>query len=72
MADESKPLYRVYTIVPRENAKDYWLNIGVAFPHKDGKGWNLQLQALPLDSKLIIREVDEDDADVSGDAASAA
>lgn len=56
MADK---MHRVYSIVPRENAKDYWLNIGVAFPHKDGKGWNLNLQALPLNAKLIIREVDE-------------
>ena len=46
--------------MPRENAKDYWLNIGVAFPHKDGKGWNLQLQALPLDNKLVIREADDE------------
>ena len=30
----------------------------MAFPHKDGKGWNLMLQALPLDDKLIIREYD--------------
>lgn len=51
--------YRVYTVVPRPNDKPYWLNIGLAFPNKDGKGWNLNLQALPLDGKLVIREVDD-------------
>ena len=60
MAEERNgAMHRVYTIVPKENDKDYWLNIGVAFPHKDGKGWNLNIQALPLDGKLVIREVDE-------------
>ena len=31
-------MYRVYSIIPRERQDDYWLNIGVAFPHEDGKG----------------------------------
>ena len=60
MAEEKKPLFRVYTLCPREHDKPYWLNIGMAFQHKDGKGWNLMLQALPLDDKLIIREYDPD------------
>ena len=60
MAEEKKPLFRVYTLCPREHDKPYWLNIGMAFQHKDGKGWNLILQALPLDEKLIIREYDPD------------
>lgn len=37
----------------------FWLNIGAAFPHKDAKGYNLVLQAMPLDGKLVIREVSE-------------
>lgn len=61
MQNDDRPVFRVYTLVPRENAKDYWLNIGIAFRHKDGKGMNLQLQALPLGSKLVIREVEPED-----------
>ena len=30
-------MYRVYSIIAREKQDDYWLNIGVAFPHEDGK-----------------------------------
>lgn len=56
----SDKMYRVYTVVPRENEKPFWLNIGIAHKHKDGKeGFTLNLQALPLDGKLVIREVDE-------------
>jgi len=27
----------------------------VAFPHEDGEGFNLLLQALPLDGKIVLR-----------------
>lgn len=33
-----------------------WTRVGVAFPHKDGKGFNLELKALPIDGKLVIRQ----------------
>lgn len=31
-----------------------WTNVGIAFPHKDGTGYNVQLRSLPLDGKLVI------------------
>jgi hypothetical protein len=51
-------MYRVYTIIQRAKQDDYWLNIGVAFPHEDGKGFNVMLQALPLhdNGKIVLRE----------------
>jgi hypothetical protein len=30
------------------------LNIGLAFPHKDSNGFNVVLQALPLDGKMSV------------------
>jgi hypothetical protein len=30
-----------------------WTLIGVAFPHTDGLGFNLELQCVPLDGKLV-------------------
>jgi hypothetical protein len=63
MADRqpAAPTHRVYTVISREGQDDYWLNLGLVFPHKDGKGFNIVLQALPLDGKLVCREVSEDD-----------
>ena len=55
------PTHRVYTVINREGQDDYWLNIGLAFPHKDGNGFNIVLQALPLDGKIVCREITEDD-----------
>lgn len=68
MSDKGK-MYRVYSIVERPKQDDYWLNLGAAFPHDDGKGFNVLLQALPISkdgqAKLVIREYDP----AKGDAA---
>ena len=55
------PTHRVYTVIRREGQDDYWLNIGLAFPHKDGNGFNIVLQALPLDGKIVCREITEEE-----------
>jgi hypothetical protein len=57
----AKPAYRAYTVIKRDNKDDYWLNLGVAFPHEDGEGFNLLLQALPLDGKIVLRTYKEDE-----------
>ena len=71
MADKSK-LFRVYSIVPRPKQDDYWLNIGAAFPHDDGKGFNVLLQALPIPQdgqcKIVIREYDPAKGDATDKA----
>ncbi len=57
----ASPTHRAYSVIRREGQDDYWLNIGLAFPHKDGRGFNIVLQALPLDGKIVCREVTEED-----------
>ena len=53
------PAYRAYTVVKREGKDDFWLNLGVAFPHEDGQGFNILLQAMPTDSKIVLRTYKE-------------
>jgi hypothetical protein len=53
--------HRAYSVIKREGQDDYWLNLGLAFPHKDGGGFNIILQAFPLDGKIVCREVTDDD-----------
>ncbi len=50
-----QPTYQAYTVVKREGQDDYWLNIGAAFMHQDGDGYNVVLQALPLDGKIVLQ-----------------
>ena len=53
-------MYRVYSIIERPKQEDFWLNLGVAFPHEKGDGFNILLQALPLhgNGKLVLRAYD--------------
>ena len=62
MADRqpAAPTHRAYSVIRREGQDDYWLNMGLVFPHKDGNGFNLILQALPLDGKIVCREIAEE------------
>jgi hypothetical protein len=50
------------------NGKEaFWTRIGSAWPHKDGKGFNLQLSGLPASGgRIVLREfMDEDGAEPS-------
>ncbi len=38
-----------------------WTRIGAAWPNKDGKGFNVVLDVMPLDGRLILREPKERD-----------
>ena len=48
-----------HTVIKREGKDDYWLNLGVVFAHEDGEGFNILLQALPTDAKLVLRTYKE-------------
>jgi len=38
-----------------DGQKSYWTRIGVAFPHADGKGFNVVLRCFPIDGKIVLR-----------------
>jgi hypothetical protein len=48
-----------YNVLDRDGQKPIWSRIGIAFRHKDGKGLNIQLNALPVDGRLTLREPEE-------------
>ena len=65
MADKEQPrqpTHRAYSVINREGQDDFWLNIGLVFAHKDGSGYNIMLQAFPLDGKIVCREITAEDA----------
>ncbi|NDD83419.1 hypothetical protein EBZ38_03940 [bacterium] len=65
MADTRAPSHRVYIVeeVPdSSDKKPFWQSIGAAWPHGDGKGFNVILTALPIGNKLVIREFSEQEA----------
>ncbi len=50
-----QPNYTAYTVVKRDGKDDFWIAIGAALQHQDGDGFNVVLQALPINGKIVLR-----------------
>jgi hypothetical protein len=40
-----------------------WTRIGVAFPHKDGTGFNIEVHSFPLDGRIVLFPADAESRD---------
>ena len=57
------PAYRIFSVIEAEGEKAIWHELGAAWKHKDGKGFNLQFKALPLPgAQVVLREPKQADA----------
>lgn len=54
--DDGEPTY-LNALIGREGkgGKAFFTKIGAAFPAKNGDGWNLVLDALPIDGQVFLR-----------------
>lgn len=55
----SKPDLIAYHVRERDGQKGFWTRIGAAWPHRDGKGFNIQLDVVPLDGAVTLRSFDD-------------
>jgi hypothetical protein len=65
MSDHQKPTFKAFVVEDRgegDDADAFWTRIGSAWPHKDGKGYNIALSALPTNGRVVLREFTEEDA----------
>lgn len=53
-----KPTHRLYNVIG-EGETASWIVIGAAWPNKDGKGFNLAIDAIPLSGRFVMREPSE-------------
>ena len=61
--NKSRPSHRIYAVV-KNGDKKFWQPIGALWAHQDGKGFNQQLDYLPLNNaQIVIRSVDDDTAE---------
>lgn len=51
-----KPTHRLYRVIGEGEAAS-WTPIGAAWPNKDGKGFNLSCDAVPLGGRLVLRAI---------------
>ena len=54
-AASKTPTHIVYHVRETEDGKGFWTRIGAAWPHNDGKGFNVQIQIVPLDGRITLR-----------------
>jgi len=58
----NKPTLYAYAVKDRgRNQKAIWTRIGAARPHEEGGGFSIQLEALPIDGRLVLTEPKADD-----------
>jgi hypothetical protein len=53
------PSHVAYQVRDREGKKGFWTRIGTAWAHGDGKGFNVQLEVVPLDGRITLRVASE-------------
>ena len=65
-----KPTLIAYTVKERgEGQKAIWTRIGAAWPHDNGSGLSIQLEALPLnfDGRIVLTEPKADEAEAKAE-----
>jgi hypothetical protein len=64
----NKPTLYAYAVKDRgRTQKAIWTRIGAAWPHEKGKGFTIELEAFPVDGRLVLTEPKSDDGDKPAD-----
>jgi len=53
------PSHHAYQVRDRDGGKGFWTRVGAAWAHGDGKGFSIQLDAVPLDGRITLRVASE-------------
>ena len=53
------PSHTAYQVREAGPEKTFWTPIGAAWEHADGKGFGLQLHAMPFDGRIVMRAASE-------------
>lgn len=58
MPENKKPTHVAYSVRnfdSKGQSQTSWTRIGVAFVHKDGKGFDVNLESVPLSGRVVLR-----------------
>jgi hypothetical protein len=58
-----KPALIAYSVREHEGQKAVWTRIGAAWPHGNGPGFTIQLEAPPIDDRIVLTEPKAEDAE---------
>ena len=57
--ESKRPTHIAYQVREGDENNAYFNRIGAVWTHKDGEGFNIQLDSLPVDGKVTVRSVQE-------------
>ena len=53
----TKPIdYVAYGVREGQDEQSHWTRVGAAFAHKDGAGYDVILEAAPVNGRVVLRE----------------
>ena len=55
-ATNAKPTHRIYNVTG-EGKSAYWTPIGAAWPNRDGAGFSITCDAIPLAGRIVMRVI---------------
>jgi hypothetical protein len=53
------PTHVAYHVRDMGDGKGFWTRIGSAWANKDGKGFNIQIDIVPLNGRITLRVAEE-------------
>ena len=54
----TKPTHRIY-LVTGQGKSAFWTAIGAAWPNRDGQGFSITLDSVPLQGRTVMRRITE-------------
>lgn len=54
-AASKAPTHIAYHVRDVNDEKSFWTRIGSAWQHSDGHGFNIQIETVPLDGRIVLR-----------------
>jgi len=55
---KNRPTHRIFSVTKNAESGSKWTEIGAAWPHKDGQGFNLKFDAMPANgAEVVLRTV---------------
>jgi hypothetical protein len=57
-AANAKPTHRIYNVTGAGKST-FWTPIGAAWPNRDGQGFSITCDAIPLAGRIVMRAISE-------------
>lgn len=63
-----RPFMLAYTVKPIDEGRNsVWSKVGAAWAHKDGQGYEIRMDAVPVDGRIVLRTVKDAEDQQTGE-----